>query len=1165
MADGEVIIQLSGGLQFDESILNTPPANNGVSSYQTGDYRYLLNMRNGSSIADNVGSPEFIASTYNDAGYYAWNGTEFASTSIPSGTHTALSKFEDKAKGKVYYCVYNTSGNHTVLCYVKSLRRSLEMLKWSGLNFNPLYYPSMCKIGKYLIITDKLNPIRILKVDGDADLGYTDAIYELKRVLAGNFSEFHISFAKWPPLAPPVARRNLVGNSDYTQKGIFQFTYRYVYVGGFKSTWAPPSNFITNEVTGATLAFNLYVPGYIFDYDTPANTSFQHSSIKFYQVVQFIELAYRESTRDPWKLFKRHTVDSGNNRDFEFSNNGPSARIPQSDIGQYFDSVPLKSGACESIDSRTFFADNEDEFPAITDFDVSDVEVYSVNPQTNSWIGPSTAFASLSGPEQVELGQVLNVRRMSFKERGIYKGAIVFQHFAGRTNLATTLDKWTWLIPSYEPNVPPAVEYYTALGFKIPPAVTPPDWAVAYQILRSNCLNIEYFVHGVINDYKFLQNDVNSMNDEITTPDDVKATMKDYFDNNKVISVGSKLFKRTFGLMDRILAEIRKNKLGPSFAASTRIYIDISNWVLTSKKNAAATLDWPANNVFYQFQQGDRVRFWGSTTANFNLGDLTRFDEEIITYTGKGIIINKPATLLTLKKRSDPGVNPSQAYLIEIYRPVEFNEESEVIFWEMGEWYPITQPGTASRDFAKRDFTWGGVAAVTVSTVNGHTIYNRMPLTNGDVWMVSKDFYFDFIGLFEGGYAGAIWPQMTQDAKRAFDYWEKNNGRPFAAYKYLPTETDKPTQARFGGKYLQDSLFLSINNFRDEDQRIYPEEYGRIRSLVNTANAQVESVGSILLAIGEVEAWSIYVNRTTLEDLNGQTSVALSEKVLGSYNTLLGSKGTLNPDSVSVRNGRVLWWNAKLGEWERYSRDGLTEVSEFGMKNWFKDLGDLIINNYQSTPPKALSTFDDYHKCWMTYINHADLPASFKGYSVYKCVTFAERNADKRWKEFLEYTPELFASMDNEVYSIIGTQVYIHEEGADFGSIYGVKKDAYIEVIINPEVRRNKIWQAMALEASDKWSFESIKGDWRSNSGIRQETRMQLDDLENKEWTFWTAIKKDKNTPNVATEQDGVVNGEAMRSKSLSVLLKLDPSITYYNVFNYLVAKYDDSPVNPKN
>ena len=121
---------------------------------------------------------------------------------------------------------------------------------------------------------------------------------------------------------------------------------------------------------------------------------------------------------------------------------------------------------------------------------------------------------------------------------------------------------------------------------------------------------------------------------------------------------------------------------------------------------------------------------------------------------------------------------------------------------------------------------------------------------------------------------------MNPDPRNAGGEWNHNQGRPFVSYEYIPTQFRKETQIRFGNKFLEDSLFIGINTFLERNQFIYPAEYGRIRALVNTSNAQVESVGNILLVIGEQESWSVYVNRTTLEDLSGRSQVSISDKVL---------------------------------------------------------------------------------------------------------------------------------------------------------------------------------------------------------------------------------------------------------------------------------------------
>lgn len=1142
MAD-EVILGGFGGLNTDDSLISPGGRDN---PFENGDFRYSRNVRIGSSIEDNIGAIENLPSTLEINNYNVWNGSAWVAGAAPAGTNLARGIFEDKDEGALYWAVYNSNGNDQILKFVKATRTIYELLTWTGLNFDSKRWISICKINNYLIITDKINPPRVVKTD----------IYVLRATLGAAFSEYHISFAKWPPLAPAfVLTFGAVGNLQI-QTGLFQFAYRYVYFNGFRSTWGPPSQFVTiqNNAGNTDEAFRLEVPGYIYDYEN--NTYFEHTSIKFYSVVQYIEFGYRQSTRDTWKLFKRQTVSGTDNRFVDFTNAGPNAAIANDDIGLYFDSVPFYSGNCESIDNRPLFADNQDDL-TVSDFRVTNVEVYS-DFRINLAAGAISAYTSLNATYKNILAIRNTLTLYSFKERGIYKLGIIFQHFSGRTGLVNTTDEWTYLIPATIPSG--GSEGFSSLGFKIPGDILPPDWAVGYQIVRSNCLNFDFFIEGTINDFVYLGLDTTppAVSDQIQTPQNVQDITNQYYDNIDPSK------QDLSALAQRLSTYYRKSVVVTTLAAASQIYIDVSNWYQATV-SGVGTYN-PSNNLFYQFQRGDRLRLKGNHATNPPV-----FDVEVVDFTGQGIIINKPAGLTDLLRRDDPGAPAfAPSFTIEIYRLKPFSASQEVIFYEMGEWYPVTNPLTPSRDFEKRDWTWTDAPSVTPTAGSfpdneNFQFFNKYPVVSGDVHLVSKRFGFTKFVAWSNPYVELYFMQMNQDANNAVGFWEHNNGRALASYQYPPVNIDKPGQARFGGKFLEDSIFININRMRDEWQFIYPSEYGRIRRMVNTSNAQVESVGNIVVFLGEQEAWSVYVNRTTLEDLSGRSQVSISDKVLGSFNTLLGSQGTMNPESAKTHNGRLLWWNVSKGTWNRYSRDGITEISEIGMKNWFRDMSDLIIDTYStSTPARVISTFDNYHKEWITRIDHSGMPSTFREYASYKCASFAERSADKRWKSIYDYAPDLFAQLNNEVYSIIGSKVHIHEEGIDYGKMYTVAVPSQFEPVANIGGRQVKDWRNVAIVGTDKWSFERIRGDWKSNGKTIQETRLALSALESLEDTFWSEIRRNKNTVNAASEALAVVNGEQMKSKSLRLLMQLDPAIDYLSVLNWIVVTFDLSAKNPK-
>lgn len=1180
MADNPIEVYLSpggGGINQSDSSVNASENNAGHSLFETGsDYRYALNLHIGRSKLLNEGGAENFNSTLLINNYYTWNyggnghwtSNQEGGPDPPAGVNTARGKYEDHTEGKVYWAVQNSNGNHAILMYNKAERRIYELIQWTGLNFSANFV-SMAKISKFLILTDGNPdnatgmPPRVIDVT---------SINVLKSTLNTNFSEYHISFVKWAPVDPPMIEIDIADGPTgnvFIKKGIRQFAYRLVYIGGFKSCFSPPSYFVTNEqlanvnlnnpspTIGYSWNWLVKTPGFIFDYNNPSSTAFDYTSPKFYEVVESIEFAYRESQSANWKVFSRiainHAMYGGQTI---FYDNGPAFNVADNEIGQYFDAVPLLSRGVEAIDNRPMFGNNLDDLHPMLDFDVSDVEVYSTQLIADNWY-----------QDVAPLYNTLLIRRMSFKENGIYKLGIIGKNYSGRSGLIQTLDKWSYSIPVNMNNNPQCIEDIHALGFKIPDVVKPADWMVDYQIVRSNCLNIDMFILGIINDFKFLDLDSGSTvsDNSLATSETIRSTISGYYNNSNTGGAA-------YSLIARIISAIRRNQ--ETLAAQCSIiYMDITNWVLDVNLSPPAQ----SNSVYYNFAQGDRVRFWSNSQADY-FGTWTQHDQEIIEYTGTGLLVSRPVDLGFIQNRRESTTGPNKLYTIEVYRPKKYSTQNDVIFYEMGEWYPVSQPGTVNRDFSKRDFTWDGSSQVTTTTVAGRTIYNKFPIINGDVWLITKNFFYrPSIGPTPGpiivtgvGYLGPfvtgglsnftvindypVFPQMTQDRNNAAGIWEHNNGRPLVAYRYLPKQFNKNTQIRFGGKFLEDSLFIGINNFQEGNQFIYPSEYGPIRALCNVSNVVVKAMGNILLVMGEEEAWSVYVNRTTLEDLSGRSQVSLSDKVLGSFNTLLGSYGTLNPESVSRRNSRVIFWSEKQGKWVRYSDDGLTPISDRKMYNWFNDLSILLAPSYQTaTPARAITVFDNYYEEWVTHLDHADLPSTFRGYASYKGCSFSED--DKRWKTFYDFSAEFFAALENEVYSIVGSQIHIHYAGADHGSFYGVKKDSMWQPVANQEFRRKKIWMAIAEETTDKWSLPSIDGDFKSNGALSQTTALQLTDLTNLEDVFWSAIKRDINTPN-KTGDDALNNGNVMRSKALTLMLKLDPAVVWYSYLNWLMVSY---------
>lgn len=1117
----------------------------------------------------------------------------YVAGSRPTGNEKVIGRLEDREFNRLYYAVYNDEDNHCIRFWDPSTARVYELLQWSGLKYQPYYYVKMAKLDAWLGSTDRNNRPRLMNTDtiGDLYLSLGDS----------DFREFHIAFHKWAPLCPPITKTFFnSGVYAFRGKGVFQFCYRYIYYGGLRSRYSPistaqPMEEVVDQSVSIQYNIRISIPGVILDDpDVDAEWNyFGHDDPKFIQAVEYIEIAFRRSQVDPWKTWKRVlTADLPDDLSFDFYNTEVDSLVASNDFSQIFDYVPFQAGTIEAIDNRFMFGDCLDEHPVAELPSVQNVGVVK-EPSQDNW-NRAGGYTSLSAAESTELIARNQHKTFTYKARGMYKICIQYMDRNGwRTLGYTTFNMF------YNIDANPADQFTfggtsftepkTALEFTLAPSFRPPKEAVAYQVMRSNCINIDFFIIANANGFDLLIDDPADLKDFASAPDAVKSSINQYFDNDSMVTatefndaVVSGEIKsdspallnllrkkaKTNPMIYRMLLDRRKTKTTVTLANASRLYIDINNWVNAAKQDAAGTSNYPMNNVFYDYRRGDRVRFVGSNVAAPSSSQKKIYDAVILEFTGKALVVAKPSGLQWIPPKTS-GQN-FEDYFVEVYRP-NIEVDTDFLYHEIGEWYPILHPLTENRDWSKKNWQWeaGKNAAVECevygSGASAIHVFENVPLFLGDCHYKFTTVHTDFpIISTQAGYIimnpftfgnEEVYEKSLTDDDRTLA-WEHATGRSAPAYAVFPEVRFRTTQVRFGGRIIEESLVNNVNQFRFQDQKIYPSEYGRIRDLVNTSNAQVESVGAILLALGEREAWSIYVNRVTLEDLSGRSQVSLSDQVLGSYNTLLGSHGTLNPESVSTKRGRVYYWDALNKTWVRYGRDGLTALANYKMRNWFKEFGELLINKYTSvaTSPLAISGFDAFNEELVTFQDHSDLPSALRGYDTYKGALFSEE--DTRWKSIHSIEAEMMGSLNDQFVFFKDGSVFLHESSATHNTFFDVKHDSYIEPIFNIFPTQNKIWQALKLVATEKWSVERLLGEYRGLKTI-QSSIIPLENFIDKEDFYWAAFLRDVNSPGIT---NAVLEGQHMRGKAIQVLLKLDPSVVTRSLLQYIEVGYTPSP-----
>lgn len=136
----------------------------------------------------------------------------------------------------------------------------------------------------------------------------------------------------------------------------------------------------------------------------------------------------------------------------------------------------------------------------------------------------------------------------------------------------------------------------------------------------------------------------------------------------------------------------------------------------------------------------------------------------------------------------------------------------------------------------------------------------------------------------------------------------------------------RTTALVFSGVYTQGTKNNNLNYVEALNETLLPSELVAINKL--QLASKTESIGTVMLAIGEVNTASIYIGESQLVGSSSNADLVIDSNVVGSVNILQGGYGTKHPETVVERGGSVYWYDANKAEVIRYGRNGITPISQ---------------------------------------------------------------------------------------------------------------------------------------------------------------------------------------------------------------------------------------------
>jgi hypothetical protein len=278
---------------------------------------------------------------------------------------------------------------------------------------------------------------------------------------------------------------------------------------------------------------------------------------------------------------------------------------------------------------------------------------------------------------------------------------------------------------------------------------------------------------------------------------------------------------------------------------------------------------------------------------------------------------------------------------------------------------------------------------------------------------------------------------------------------------------DEPKGNQRGNALIYSGVFNSRTGINDTNVFSVGED---ITKAVDPANGSIQKLyaeDTNLIIFQENKVSRALIDKDAIYSAEGGGTITSANLVVGQIVPYAGNFGiSNNPESFAVYGYRKYFVDKNRNAILRLSQDGITEISNYGMYDYFRDeLSSLSISD------KALGAWDIYTKQYTVSLQGEDITDTYQ--------TLAYDETVKGWTSRFTYKPEQAFSFKSRYYSVKDGQLYIHnyqESGQDNNrsKFYGVYSKASITFIFNPQVSLSKVFKTINYEGSNGWEVSEF-------------------------------------------------------------------------------------------
>ena len=290
------------------------------------------------------------------------------------------------------------------------------------------------------------------------------------------------------------------------------------------------------------------------------------------------------------------------------------------------------------------------------------------------------------------------------------------------------------------------------------------------------------------------------------------------------------------------------------------------------------------------------------------------------------------------------------------------------------------------------------------------------------------------------------------------------------------------TDEQYGTKVRKNAMTYSgIFNSRTSVNELNQFPSGEsITRAVDVAQGSIQKLhaeDTNLIIFQENKVNRALIDKDAIFTAEGVGLTTTGKVVIGQITPYAGNYGiSENPESFAVYGGRKYFADKRRGAVLRLSRDGITPISDAGMKDWFKDnlkVCDTIYGAYDEQKGKYCITLET------SDISNRPLSNGIVINTVdrldFATLCYDERS--KGWTSFYTYKVRHGLSVNNEFYSFNSNNLYLqHSENVPRCSFVGNSRnhEAFVDFVFNDKPEIVKTFLTINYEGTTGWNMQSF-------------------------------------------------------------------------------------------